>query len=321
MSTDLLDNTKTTGDDVSDIFGEDPNSSASNENDKLYQDDTGYGTSAVIKKIREWTNSNKPVITDIFLINVETIIRNNTTLDRDDKEIIDKTYSDVGELTQVICDYIQSVKQLLASPMIIFYFPDYVRIPAMHKRADSPTRKKIRNITNIIKKQDNIVVRKTIRNVVNGIEVYEIVAGDSGHTPPRAIEDFLRNMNKLNPLDLVASQKKFMMISHQASDYHLSRVFPHFQVLESFTGNVYNANSLGLKVFGNANIPFNSPTHMLFGDNNLILPMAKRKNRKLLMDLGVKQRWLMKPRAEIAKLVGATNQVPSQILMTPIFGY
>src|SRR5574344_2049040 len=102
MPTDLFDNTKFANKE-DDLFDDSPTTTATDTRSGDSEDDwmktgevedTGYGTSALVKKIREWTNSNKPVLADIFLINVETIVRNNTTLDREDVDIIDKTYAD-----------------------------------------------------------------------------------------------------------------------------------------------------------------------------------------------------------------------------------
>lgn len=214
----------------------------------------------------------------------------------------------------------EEMTYLLDSPTIICYFPIYTSIPAIHLRKDSKTRAKIREVSEIMKKADNIYARKTIRDRSGSIDIYEILVGDSHTSVPAALIKFIRNLSQINPLGLVSSQKKYLLISHNPVDLHLSRSFSKIILLESFTGKFFKPEDFGTKIFKSKFIPFNSVTHMLFGDDTQIFPMAKRNNRKLLLDLGMRNTWKLKTKQDIAKQVEQQGQVPYKILMTPIFG-
>lgn len=69
-------------------------------------------------------------------------------------------------------------------------------------------------------------------------------------------------------------------------DYHLLLLYRRMMILESFTGELIPPKRLGFKVFKNNFVPFNSVTHLLFGDPVQLLP---RQNGKTARSLWNKQ--------------------------------
>ncbi len=290
------------------------------EEDNLLDDfslkgDTGYGTDSLIKILRELPNRSSNNIFDTILINVMTIIRNNATLERDDREIKKYTMDDTLNLVNACAAYQEEMSHLLnGNPMVVFYLPDYSWVPDLHMRKPSPLKIKINKVLSEIITDDNLKVKKQIRSYQGKSTIYELYAGGKEMPPHKSIMRFINQINTLGVVDTNTQLSNYLLISHCPIDYHLLLNYRRMMILESFTGELIPPKRLGFKVFKNNFVPFNSVTHLLFGDPVQVKPMAQRKNRKLIMDMAAKQSWNVRTPPEIAKMVGDSGQVDSRIL-------
>lgn len=277
---------------------------------------TGLGTGTLISAINKLPSLRYDNIYDTIILNVATIIRNNTTKERSLKEIHDKTESDVHDLIRCVANYQSEMFVMLKEPMLMLYLPDYSWLPPLHMRPMTGNRKIVHDVTQMFIKEDNLIVRKRIRSHEGNTALLLFYAGGKISLPYKRFMGEIRDMYALGKVDPRSALTHYLLISHVPLDYHFMLKYPRTTLLESFTGNFIKPKALGKKVFGTNFIPFNSVTHLLFGDKVNVRPMAQRKNRVLLTDLAKKQSWYVRTPSEIARYVGNSGQVPENILTT-----
>lgn len=283
----------------------------------------GFGTNAIIETVRKFMQGSTPPLYDTFLINVDTLIRNVTTKDKSEMEIREHLNRDLSQLLDVITSYMSEFKDLLNMPYVVVYLPHYATGQVLlHSRPKKPGSVKqiIEKIHNQIVQEDNLKLRKQIRNLYNDIDVYELYAGNRAELPYRTLTKFITDQTRFNPVGIRSATRRNVMISHYPLDYYFMQNFPNTVLLESFTGKILKREMLGIKVFNVGHVPFNRVTHLLFGDAVQLIPMAKGKRgagntRKLLMDLALRQNWNLRTPNEIAQFVGNSGQVPKEILL------
>ena len=276
--------------------------------------DTGLGTGTIISAINSLTGKSTNNVFDCIIVNVATIVRNNTTKERSPKEIQDRTEADIRDLITCVANYHEVMGPMVTRPMLMFFLPDYSWIPLLHKRPDTGNRKVVFDIVESMIKQDDLRKRKRIRNHERATELVEIYAGGRAELPYKTVIREIQDMHKLGGFDPRSNLTNYLLISHCPADYHFMLNFSHVTLLESFTGKFIKPKTLGYKVFGTNFIPFNSVTHLLFGDKVNLRPMAMRKNRALLTNMAKTQSWYVRTPSEIAQFVGASGQVEARIL-------
>lgn len=283
----------------------------------------GFGTNAIISSIKELSKSNNPNPYDIFLINIDTLIRNVVTKEKTIQDIKQDVKKDLDNLLDTISIYLQSVSNLIDMPYILVYFPEY-EVPQvkLHERVfkDNSVKAIIKKVHDEFIKEDNLKQRKQIRTSFNNIDVYELPVGNRADLPYKDLTRFINSQARFNPTGIRTVIKNMLMISHYPLDFYFLFNFPNTQLIESFTGRYLKKEQLGVKVFKDGFIPFNRVTHLLFGDSVQLMPMAKGRrghnnNRKLLMDMAKKQNWNFRTPSEIAQFVGNSGQVPKEILL------
>jgi len=297
----------------------------SNEDDVFGDEnkDAGFGTNALIQAIRKFLTERNAPIYDCFLININTLIRNVVTKEKDIEEIKNDTLRDLGSLISVCCEYFNSMALLVDQPFIVIYFPKYeVAQVKFHERTykQGSVKDIIDQVSKLLIKEENLEVRKQIRDMHDNIPVFELLVGNGGILPYKALERFIFDQKKFNPAGIQSVLRRNILISHYPLDYYLLHTFRRSVILESFTGKIVTKEELGIKIFDNNRVPFNRVTHLVFGDSVQLKPMAKGRrgpnnNRKLLMDMALKQNWNIRTPSEIANLIGQSGQIPKEILL------
>lgn len=278
----------------------------------------GLGTGTLISAINKLPDQTSKNIFDTIIVNVSTIVRNNTVKDRPLKEIHDKTEADVHDLIRCIGNYHEVMSGLVRDPKLLLYLPDYSWLPPIHARPNTGNRAIISQVTDMFIKEDNLVARKRIRSNVKATTLLLSFAGGRVSLPYKRLMGEIRELYSLGRVDPNSMLTNYLLISHAPLDYHFMLHYPRTMLLESFTGKFLPPKVLGHKVFGTNFIPFNSVTHLLFGDSVHVRPMAQRKNRALLTELAKNQRWFVRTPMEIAKFVGVSGQVGDARLLTMV---
>jgi len=280
------------------------------------------GASAIIDTFTKLTNWNKqsPLSWDSLVINIQTIVRNNHSSQISTNEVIHKTLSDLENIVLAAIDYRKSIGQPDEKSSIIMYLPSYSAIPHLHKRAVNTTQQTLLDITDKLNQRHLKIDGKTPTiKTIHSTPCIFLKAGTNQLLPHQQLYGYIRDNASSGLLGNIKSMFGFAafrvaMISHHPVDFHLATRVKNFSLIESFTGKVFTLKDLGQKVFKNTTIPFNSSTHLLFGDKIHIEPLAKRTLKKQLLTLSQTQRWQTLTEDSIVSRVVSTGQVPRTLL-------
>lgn len=251
--------------------------------------EVSYGIAPILTTFSNLSMQNRKPSWTLYLINVETIIRDRKQDTKSMEDIARAVLLDCTVLAQYIAAYnsLTLPPQMKQPPIICFYLPHYEKLPPAYLKDKLPAgtdiRWKIRdNIEKILAKegyQENFESTKIIFDIV----------GKNGGWPHK---DLLK--------DLVAMQeglrfRKALMVSHIPLDFHLYRVFSEFTILESYTGALKQQKQFGKKVFNDDTLPFNKYLHLLLGDKWYLKSMLAPAIKKQLKERASREHWTVIP--------------------------
>lgn len=277
--------------------------------------EVSFGIAPILSTLSDLSRRpNRPAWT-LYLINVETIIRDRKEKDVTPEAMAKGVITDCTVLAQYIAAYCRYTlpAKLNLRPLICFYLPHYEQIPALYLRKKLPKgteeRWHIRGLVENILNKEGFPARFEETDVICSVPEHCL-----GQQWPH--KELLK--------DLVTTQdgiryRKVLMVSHVPLDFHLYRTFADFSLLESFTGAIKQPKQFGKKVFGDDAIPFNKYTHLLLGDKWYLEPQIKGAAKKTLKEMALRQRWSLLPDKAIAEaLVGARVAIPELFLKPTI---
>jgi len=230
---------------------------------------------------------------DTILVNLYTLIRNQYVKDLPIANIIQKIFLEIEEFSRDMSTLFEDSK--IYKPSIVFYCYDYRKSvdPLYIRPLDM-----IRTFCNItfklmrpqfIKLQNTSIetTRISFLSLQNIIPVYDAL---------------------YNSLSLVKNNRKALLVSGMALDYHLLNKDPKIKLLESYTGKILSNTDIPKKVFKKYDkIPFTKASHVLLGDQKLLLPTLGIKKKKQLLELAIKENWSIKTRRFITISIRTHN--------------
>ena len=249
-----------------------------------------YGVASILNTFATLSSQARRPAWQIYLINVETLIRNRK---ENNNSIV--SANDVLNDMQILQQYISSYNRINLSsvqkkytPYIVFYFPQYKVIPHDYLRVKLPKGTEER-----WKLQDailDIVRNKSMPEAIDTTQILYISSGSSKSVWPH--KDLLKDIRSV----ISGSQyAPCLMISHVPLDFHLYRYFNDFTLLESYTGVLKKCTVFGKKVFGDDAIPFNKYTHLSFGDKWYMNGLAPFAVRRQIKERALKEHWKLLP--------------------------
>ena len=249
-----------------------------------------YGVASILNTFATLSSQARRPAWQIYLINVETLIRNRK---ENNNSIV--SANDVLNDMQILQQYISSYNRINLSsvqkkytPYIVFYFPQYKVIPHDYLRTKLPKGTEER-----WKLQDailDIVRNKSMPEAIDTTQILYISSGSSKSVWPH--KDLLKDIRSV----ISGSQyAPCLMISHVPLDFHLYRYFNDFTLLESYTGVLKKCTVFGKKVFGDDAIPFNKYTHLSFGDKWYMNGLASFSVRRQIKERALKEHWKLLP--------------------------
>lgn len=249
-----------------------------------------YGVASILNTFATLSSQTRRPAWQIYLINVETLIRNRK---ENNNSIV--SANDVLNDMQILQQYISSYNRINLSsvqkkytPYIVFYFPQYKIIPHDYLRVKLPKGTEER-----WKLQDailDIVRNKSMPEAIDTTQILYISSGSSKSVWPH--KDLLKDIRSV----ISGSQyAPCLMISHVPLDFHLYRYFNDFTLLESYTGVLKKCTVFGKKVFGDDAIPFNKYTHLSFGDKWYMNGLAPSSVRRQIKERALKEHWKLLP--------------------------
>lgn len=267
------------------------------------------GVAPILKTLNDMSSGlNKPMWT-LYLINVETIIRDRKDNTLDNRIIAEGVIKDMVTICQFVSAYCRYTlpPQLKAEPILCFYFPFYEQIPAIYKRDKLP-----KGTENFWKVRDLILEYYKKNQWQDHYDDLEcLLATAKGPWPHRnLLDDLVSHKDRLR-------FRKTLMVSHVPLDFHLYRVFKDFTVLESYTGNLKTVKAFGKKVFQDELIPFNKYTHLLLGDKWYLRCQLDRTQKKEFKELAARMRFTLMPDLSVAEAMIKNKVAPKDIFMKP----
>lgn len=266
------------------------------------------GTTKVMENLSEIIRDTN---TDIFMINIGTLVRNcfsndnvkqKVDLNKQTKNIPINQISDIlitetkKEIQNIVTYYVNIVTQLkVIYPSIVFYSGDYsVCLPKEIQRDTQPSKEVISLATNYFTGD-----RLTSNNKqINGVNVVSLTTRSTSMLPYKHLVTYLgTERNRHNVL----------MLSHHPLDYHIVKHSHTFNIIRSYTGDVVNQSKLNETVFNNSDIPFCTTTHAILGDKEDIKSTLSTKEKKELLSLAAKENWNTKTDAFIRERLSSLH--------------
>lgn len=269
-----------------------------------------YGLAPILNKIVDIMPTRDRYLWDVYLINMETMLRNVLNDDRFTGDPVASTINECRLLAQYWQGFMTGAK-LPRKPVMVFYLPDYKNLPTQYIRPKLPAGTVDRwEVMSKLKEQwttswnisydDLDVVQCEVTNTPTGWVPISVV---------HDVDEFLAT-SKLKHMTLV-------MTSHVAVDFHIYKYCKRFTLLESHTGGMRKPSDLGKKVFGHAEVPFNKYTHVVFGDKTLLRPQFGPKARKEVVERAKNETWLRLSETAVLSALDKMHLVNTRILTSP----
>ena len=273
--------------------------------------EVSYGLAPILNTFSKLSTQPRKPYWNLYLINLETIVRDCKNDKGSDEDIARKTITDCTVMAQYIGQYCRLTQppRLDIKPAICFYLAHYEELPKQYLREKFPKgtedRWKIRDEIEDILKKDGFTT------TFDEAEVFFFKCGLKGNWPHK---DLLKDLNQ--PIKGLAFRKT-LMISHVPLDFHLYRTFKDFSILESYTGEIKVPKQLGKKVFNNEDVPFNKYTHLLYGDKYYLKSQLDIKRKRMLNEVAKKEHWNLVPEKNVLASLIALNPVDMTIYVKP----
>ena len=261
-----------------------------------YENEVSYGTLGIMNSLALIVN--QPVRYDLFLINIQTIVRNCLSSSKDDKKVIDQVNKDFESLLIAINSYAGSI----SVNVLIYMSNSRPMIPKKYQRTATNTRARIESVLNKITGGYGYttgVIEKITRPEYQSLNI--VAAANNLRQPYRYIPEI---MSKLN-------YTKGLLLSHCPIDFIMLSMYKRIKLMESHTGRIIDTSNLGKKVF-KEDIPFYKTTLRLFGDKDNITPLIKNRPRAL-KQINNKKLYQLSEQ-EIKRLALSTWNIPASDL-------
>ena len=273
--------------------------------------EVSYGIAPILHTLSDMSNRSMRPKWDLFLINVETLIRDRKELQGPIEQIARAVITDCTVLAQYIAMYCQMTlpPNGVNKALVCFYLPHYENLPKQYLRTKFP--KGTEERWPIRDKVGQIVTKEGYETSFEDTSVVFDVIGVKGQWPHR---DLVRDISTVKK---GIQYSKVLLVSHVPSDFHMYRTFNDFTILESYTGALKNKQQLGKKVFQNDVIPFNKYTHLLFGDKWYIGGLLDSKGKREMKQRAEKEHWAIINDKFILESVVKTKSVIPDLLIKP----
>lgn len=274
---------------------------------------TSYGLAPILDFFRNITKKSNTPDWGVFLINVETILRNRTVVENKRPDI-ESSLRDCETLAAYIASFCQiksPLHQRVREPLIAFYFPNYSYLPSVLIREKLPSGTAER--WEAVRKMEHLIQKRGYQDMYEGTQVCYLTSGDKEKLWPHiSIYNDIQKWNRGKPAITMA-----LMVSHVPLDFHLYRKFKLLTLVESHTGASKTVKQFGEKVFKNSNVPFNKYTHLLLGDKHLLRSQITTKIKKTVFEKAAKEHWNILPDKSVLEAIYRMGIVNPDVLIKP----
>jgi hypothetical protein len=262
------------------------------------------GLNRIINKLAYEIDNPKKIKYNLFLVNIETFIRNNYEPDISNSDWLNNIYKDIYLYTQYIYEYTKTYKDSFKYPLsLILYFPFYLFQAPYKYQTESKAWHAIQKFKLYFDKTGFMQEKENIDH----LEVTKVRIQNNGFKIPN---DLIKTIRK----HTYTTQYEALMLSHIPVDYHLHRNINHLTLIESYTSELKKWSQFGKKVFKVDHIPFNQYTHVAFGDKVYLHNLVKGgKVKKSLVKRAEASKWYSMTEGKI--MTQLSQYVPYDILL------
>lgn len=260
----------------------------------------------------------KPFAT-CFVINLETIFRNNYDKKLSQKEVFDACLQDMD--TFLI--YLEAYLSWIYGPNphrpipVCVYIPDYKSIPKDLLREHPASWELMMSMYHKFIKSFPLL--DTLSSYTEYTLRYSLRVGSTTY-PHIELATWLRNLAFEQGRNMGFSWgDPICLISRNVIDLHIAKRIKSVLLLESYTAEIKTPDHFGTKLIKTPLIPFNIATHRAFGDAVHLKPLVMRSTKKELIDLAEKNRWMSRSYETILRDVCTVAKVPSSEIRRTVF--
>ena len=251
--------------------------------------EVSYGIAPILGAISDISKRRERKAWTLYLINVETLIRDRKDKTSTPEQIARNVITDCTVLSQYIATYNNMIRSpnSKTNPVICFYIAQYENIPKKYLRDKFPKGTEERWV--IRDRVGEIIAKEGFIESFEGTDIlFSIEDGKKAWCHKSLIKSLGSKYDDI-------PYRTTLLISHVCSDFHLYRVFKDFTLLESYTGAFKQSKEFGKKVFSDDNVPFNKYTHILLGDKWYIKLQLDNKSRNALKQHAAANNWAVLP--------------------------
>ena len=241
------------------------------------------GTTAAVNTLLSLIETD-PLNCDVIVFNISTLIRNCMQKEEKILKLYDLVMDELKKVENVLVDALNA--SMIKNPTLIWYAAPYEKIiPVKFLRPIIPSRQ-IMNATRLLVMRSIKSMGKDSMTVNGRVNIfYKALAA--------------RIQTKYQLTSIIKSCKTsnhVIMVSNFAVDLHTADNFPHFKLVECFTGKIVEPKDFGEKVFKNKVLPLNEVLHVIFGDKELMRPTATIGEKRKIIELATKEQWRYRTR-------------------------
>lgn len=260
-------------------------------------------------------SDTKPEFTAV-MINAYTVFRNVFTMNQKASlvELQQAFVNDITLFAQYYSIYLSHTVSALAGrrkASVVIYFPNYQWVEKEilkqeHLREVTGTKQTLytRYLQFLSKERNHDEIVLDYEHV----RTYFMFVGNATY-PHKEVAYKLRNLVSGNN-SLYVSSDRIALVSHVPLDYHIQGRVRNVHLLKSYTGELLGSDQFKTVLDKDLRIPFNTTTHLTFGDPVLIKPWVTPKVRKALLEQAEKERWNTRSEEDIRARISKAADIP-----------
>lgn len=240
------------------------------------------GTGIAINGLEEYYANNSNEDRSILYINMSTLLRNFLTSDAPARYVLSMFEQEFIVLLQEVTGI---MGQYCVAPKVVFYLIRYDKfITDKFLRPPSKSRQALYNAIDLLLSRWRKIIGQQDRFTVTGVEVEFYKLLHYSRWPTESIKSNLYVPNR--------DRQKALLFTHMPIELHLDD-YVDMRLLRSHTGEVVPPSNFSDIVFGEKYIPvpFNTVTHAYLGDTKIIIPKLKPKQKKVLLETAIAEKW------------------------------
>lgn len=252
--------------------------------------------------------SDQTPFATLFLINLETVFRNNYNKALSHKEIFDACVQDMDLFLVYFEAYLSWVlRGKTSSPIpVVLYIPNYQAIPKDLLRSHPASWELMMSAYDVFRKK--FPTTNTLSSQTQFTSRWVVPVGSTTY-PHIELAHWVHNAALENQSGGYTWGDPVCLITRNVIDLHITRRIRSLLLLESYTAQIKTPDQFGSKLIKDVPIPFTVGTHRAFGDPVHIKPIVERKTKKELLELAVSHKWMTRSTDGILRDISSVTGV------------